>query len=314
MIDALSGLDVFVSVIDAGSISAAARELNIPRASLSRRLAELENRLGVRLLHRSTRKLKLSSAGKELEVRARHILADVKTAYEAVSRLDAAPRGLLRVSMPPTLEAGDTSDLISTFLDAWPDVEVELKATARYVDLVAEGIDVALRGGRDLDPGLIARILFRNRLIAVATPNFLAKHGGPDTVAELKNYECVRSFTRGSVPSQTWPLRRGGEIRVHGRLVTNDMGLHLRFASSGRAIAMIPDSLVSSAILEGRLVPVLEQEIGTEIIASAVYPEKEFLDPKVRAFVDHCVQWAEGKWMHQSNHWRPNPKARSQVR
>lgn len=287
------GFEEFLAVLDAGSISAAARTLEMPRASLSRRIATLEQRLGVRLLVRGTRSLAKTSAGAELEVRARHILAESVAALGAVRRLDGVPRGLLRISTPPDDERGLFASLVLAFLTRWPEVHIETTATARHVDLAAEGIDVALRAGTDMDAGVVARVLRRLRVLVVGAPGYLQQHGAPQVAADLAGHSCVRRFARGRAPSRYWPLRDGGQVPVSGRIVTNSLKLHVGAALAGHGLALVPTTFASAKLASGALVPVLTDVVGDDSVFAVVYPEKEYLDPKVRAFVDHCVEWFE---------------------
>ncbi len=288
----LDGLTDFVAIVDAGSVSAAARALDVPRATLSRRLARLEDRLGVRLVHRTTRKLAPSPAGEELYRRAERILAEVREAEEAIRRLDGVPRGRLRVSSVPIGQEMRIADLFLTFLERWPEVELELSSTARHVDLVAEGFDCALRGGVVRDQGLVARTIRTSRVCAWASADYLDRHGAPAGVDDLANHECLRSFDAISGrPASRWPCLDGSSILVSGRLVSSEMGLLVRAVMLGHGIALVPEEVLDSIAAEGRhrLVPVLPDTLGLRGRVSIVYPEREHLDPKVRAFVDHAV-------------------------
>ena len=170
MAESTEGFETFVSIVEAGSISAAARALGVPRETLSRRLLRLEERLGVWLLHRSSRQLDLSPAGEVLFGRVRPLVLAAREANEAVRALDGEPRGLLRVSVPPGGGGLAMAELARGFLTARPKVELELLATTRHVDLIGEGFDVALRAGEVTDPRLVARRLTQNRLVGVAAP------------------------------------------------------------------------------------------------------------------------------------------------
>jgi DNA-binding transcriptional LysR family regulator len=288
--------DAFVAIVDAGSISEAARALGVPRASLSRQLGRLEERLGVRLLNRTTRSLVTTRAGDALYSRARSLVEAARAAVTAVQRLDDVPRGLLRVSSAP-LNSQFLGALVSEFIGANPDVEVELRTTTQHVDLSAEQIDVALRGGIVRDPGLIARRLFRSDMLAVAAPKYLEMRGVPMHPADLARHVCLRGFVEGARPAAAWPLLDGGKIAVDGPLVTNDLKALLGAATSGLGIALLPRQLVETELACGLLVPVLEGRVGVEVSLSLVWLEREFVDPKVRAFVDLAVAWAaEGRW------------------
>lgn len=299
----LDGLAEFVAIVDAGSVSAAARALDVPRATLSRRLGRLEDRLGVRLVHRTTRKLAPSPAGAELYRRAGTILTQVEEAERAVRRLDGVPRGRLRVSAVPLGHDARVADLFLTFLERWPEVELELSATSRHVDLVAEGFDCALRGGRVRDQGLVARTIRTSRTVAMASVDYLERRGTPATADDLAAHECLRSFDAITArPASRWPCRDGSTVPVDGRLVTSEIGLILRGVVRGDGIGMLPEPLLD--VLEppdrARLVEVLPDVLGVDAQVSVVYPARRHLDPKVRAFVDHAVSfladWPDKGW------------------
>ncbi len=289
------GLVEFVAIVDAGSVSAAARSLRLPRPTLSRRLSRLEERLGVRLLHRTTRRLSRTEAGQELYLRARPIVVAAREAHEAVRRLDGVPRGTLRVSAPPGAGITFVGDLVFAYLERYPEMSVELEASSRHTDLLREGFDVALRAGIVRDQSLIGRVMWRSDMVALASPDYLATHGTPQTAADLAEHDCVRSYAEGKRPTSKWPLRQGGEIEVRGRLASNDMDLHLRAAAEGHGIALAPIELAHPLVEAGRLVQVLEDVIGLQTPVTIVYAERELLAPKVRAFVDVAVDVLAGR-------------------
>jgi DNA-binding transcriptional LysR family regulator len=292
-IDLLDGLAEFVAVVEAGSITGAARALGLPRETLGRRLGQLEERLGVRLLHRTTRRLAPSQAGEELYARARRILSEGAAAVEAVRSLDGVPRGRLRVTVPPNDAQQQMSEMLRTFMELYPHVEIEVLATPRHVDLIAEGFDVAVRAGPTLDPTLISRTLVHTELIAVAAPSYLRARGTPRSVDELASHECLRGYDAStSTPLRSWPLRDGGSVEVHGRFATNALPTLIDLAIAGSGIALLPELALRAAVTDGRLVRILP-ELGTRAQVAIVYPERELLDPKVRAFVDHVVTFFE---------------------
>ena len=286
------GFQEFVHIVDEGSISAAARVLGLPRATLSRRLGRLEDRLGVRLLHRNTRRLAPTQAGEELYRRARRLLTEATEAEEAVRRLDGVPRGLLRVTSPPLGGNEQLAVAFRSFLHRYPDVTLELFTTMRHVDLVKEGLDVALRGGTVRDPALVARRLRTTRVMAIASPAYVEARGMPQSVAELVHHNCVCGYDPVTLrPVRAWPLLGGGSVPVRGRIATNDLELAVSIALSGDAIALCPSEVPRILGAEpGALLEVLPDEIGRQGGLSVVYPEREHLDPKVRAFVDHMVE------------------------
>lgn len=283
----------FVRTVEARSISRAARELGVPRPTVGRRLARLEEKLGVRLLRRTTRTMVLTDAGEALYQRARGVIAAVREAEQSVRRSDDAVRGTLRVSAPP-MNLLHFGAMISDFIGRYPDVRLELDLTTRHVDLAAGSYDVAIRAAAQLPPGLIARNLMRSRLVAVASPEYLARQGTPRRVTEIAKHACLVGFAQGEHPSTHWPLVRGGQVRVEALMATNDLGVLLTAALGGRGVALLPLPLVYDDVAAGKLVAVLPERLGGETQLAVVYPEREFVAPAVRAFVDAVVTWAKG--------------------
>ncbi|MGK0360023.1 MAG: DNA-binding transcriptional LysR family regulator [Bradymonadia bacterium] len=284
--------DAFVAIVDAGSISAAARALGVPRATLSRQLARLEDRLGVRLLTRTTRALVSTPAGEALYPRARRLLAAATEAVDVVQRLDDVPRGRLRVSCAPA-QMPLLGMLIGEFIQAFPEVQVEVETGTRFVDLITEQVDVALRGGVVREPNLIARRLLSTDLLAVASPAYLERAGTPMRPVDLRAHACLQGFQAGARPATAWPLSGGGKIRVDGPLVSNDLMVLLGATLTGLGVALLPRALVATRVAEGALVPVLDGQVGIEVSLSLVWVERALLDAKVRAFIDMAVQWSE---------------------
>lgn len=278
----MTGLEELVAIVEHGSLSAASRALGIPRPTLSRRLDRLEQELGVRLVHRTTRRLTLTREGEVLFDRARHLVRGIHEAVDEVRRLDGTPRGLLRVAVPSEMPAVSAAWL-AEFLELYPEVQVEWVAIAGEVDLRAE-FDVALRSDAGPDPSLVARTIVRNRRIAVASPRHIDRLGVP-TLATLATHPLIRGVEDGRAVD-TWPLRAGGRVRVSGRLVANQQGMRIEAARLGLGVALVTDRIVADDLAEGRLVHVAP-DIGRDERVSLVYADRRFLDPKVRAFVDH---------------------------
>ncbi|MEM1025865.1 MAG: LysR substrate-binding domain-containing protein [Myxococcota bacterium] len=284
--------DAFVAIVETGSISKAARVLGTPRATLSRRLTRLERRLGVRLVNRTTRTLVLTRAGEALYPRARRLLEEAQETVAAVQRLDDAPRGLLRVACAP-LHRTTVGEMIGEFISAYPDVSVELLTSTRHIDLAADQIDVALRGGVDSNPNLMSRRLVHSSLSAVASPDYIARNGIPEEAEQLRQHTCLRGFSQGERPALRWPTTTGGSVTVDGPLVSNDIVAVLGSALSGLGIGLLPQVLIQEHVDAGRLVRVLDGIIGMKVTLTLVWPERQFVEPKVRAFVDHVVKWTE---------------------
>ena len=284
------GLESFVAIVEQGSIAAAARELGMPRETLSRRLSRLEDRLQVRLVHRSTRELLPTAEGNALYLHARRMVDAAEEAIRAVRLVDDVPRGVLRVSVPPGGGGGFAGGLFASFARAWPEVELELISTSRFVDLRAESIDVALRAGNVLDESLIARRLWRTDLLAVASPEYARRHGLPLSLEALAAHSCVLSMVEGQ-RSLRWPTRSGDSVKVSGRLASNDLGMRRYFVLDGQGITLLPRPFARADLAEGRLVEVLPDDLGSATSMAVVFAERDRMQPKVRAFIDHTVTW-----------------------
>jgi DNA-binding transcriptional LysR family regulator len=283
-------LVAFTRIVEAKSLSRAAAELRVPRATIGRRLARLEERLRVRLLRRTTRTLSLTDAGDMFYRHARIVLDAVAQAQASVRTTDGVLRGDLRVSAPPIIDESFHT-MIASFAKAHPEVRVQVDFTNRIVDLLREGYDVALRGSRDLEPGLVARLVSRSQSIAIASPKYLAKHGTPRSVKDLRTHRCLTGFARGELPQSTWPVGRG-VVHVDGSVSSNDPRLLRALALDGLGIALLPTTFIGDLVESGALVHVLPGVLGAESRMAVVYPEREFLPPHVRAFVEALVAWA----------------------
>jgi DNA-binding transcriptional LysR family regulator len=286
-----SELLAFTRTVEAKSLSRAAAELGAPRATIGRRLARLEERLGVRLLRRTTRALALTDAGDAFYRHARIVLEAVQQAEASVRKSDTVVRGTLRVAVPPMLEPSFNA-LVCDFARAYPQVQIHVDASPRYVDLLREGYDVALRATSELEAGLVARTVARASIVAVAAPAYLAAHGTPKKARDLRAHQCLVGFMRGGLPQTHWPKAGGGKISVEGSFVSNDITLLTDAALRGLGIALLPTLLVGSLLESGALVRVLPGVIHAESRVAIVYQEKELLPPQVRAFIDVLVAWA----------------------
>lgn len=285
-----SELLAFAKTVEARSLSRAAAELGVPRATISRRLARLEERLGVRLLRRTTRSLALTDAGEALHRHARIVLDAVHHAEASVRKTDDAVRGELRVSVPPMLDP-TFSAMICDFARRYPAVRLHVHSSTQLVDLQRGGYDVALRASSAIEPGLVARTLAREPGFAVASPAYLEAHGTPRTRRDLRHHRCLMGFARGELPQTQWPFS-GGKFQVEGAFFTNDINLLCDAAIAGLGIAVLPLMLVRPHLESGALVQVLPGAIQAESHIAVVYPEREFMSPQLRAFIDALVAWA----------------------
>lgn len=290
----LAEFEAFARVVEAGSMTRAAAELGVPRATVGRRLERLERVLGVRLIRRTTRRLALTDAGRDLYAHAVRVLDAARDAERAVRHAGEAVRGDLRVSVPPIPNLGFRA-MLCAFLARYPEVRLQVHFGTQVVDLLASGYDVALRASAELAPGLVGRTLARMQAIAVASPAYLERRGTPRSADDLQGHDCVVGFERGEVPASSWPLRDGRRVRVRGGLTTNDIDLQVEAALAGRGVALLPAERVRAALSEGTLLPVLADEVGTDVQVAVVYAERAYVSPAVRAFVDAVVEWARAE-------------------
>jgi DNA-binding transcriptional LysR family regulator len=280
----------FARIVEAKSLSRAAAELRVPRATISRRLARLEQRLGVRLLRRTTRSLALTDSGETFYRQARLVLDAVARAEASVhGDADRGMRGDLRVSVPPLSDESFLA-VIAAFAKQYPEVRVQIEFSSRLVDLRREGYDVALRATDKIEPGLVARTLRRDELLGVAAPRYLQAHGTPKTAKDLRNHRCIGAFARGELPQSTWRVGNRA-LHVETAFSSNDIRMLAEAAVQGIGIALLPFVVVEEHLAAGRLVRVLPDLLRSENRLAVVYAEKEFLPAHVRAFVDALVAW-----------------------
>jgi DNA-binding transcriptional LysR family regulator len=296
MPDVLTGMRVFTTVVDAGSFAAAADKLDLSRGMTSRYLAQIEKHLGVRLLNRTTRRLSLTEAGEDYYQRAAQVLGLVEEAEQQAARGAAEPRGTLRINAPVAFGIRHLGPALGDYLARCPQLKADLTLNDRFVDLVEEGFDVAVRIARRIDPGLVARPIARARAFACAAPEYLKKHGAPKSPADLERHNCL-TYAYGG-PQNAWQFARKGRevsVRVKGSLHGNNGDALCSAAAAGLGIVLQPAFLVHEHVRAGTLVRVLpgwEAESGT---VYAVYPSRQFLAPKVRSFVDFLVERFGGK-------------------
>ncbi len=286
--DRLAAIEAFVRVAEAQSFSEAARRLRSSKSAVSRNVGALESELGVRLFHRTTRSLTLTEAGRGYFERATRILADLEEANLAVSQLQSAPRGRLRVSAPMSFGFLHLAPALPDFLARYPEVAVDLAMNDRFVDLIDEGFDVAVRIGALEDSSLIARRLAPIRRVVCASPAYFEARGLPLSPEDLKGHECL--FNSNIASSQEWrftaPDGKSWPVEVKGRLSANNGDALRAAALQGLGIVNLPTFIVGGDLQAGALVTALDEFISQNMAMSAVYPHSRHLQPKVRAFVD----------------------------
>ncbi len=281
---------VFVSVVREGGFSAAAKALQLTPSAISKQISRLEDRLNVRLLNRTTRQLSMTDEGETYFQRATTILADIEEAEALVSDRRGSPRGTLRVTSSITFGRHQIVPMMPEFLNAHPDVRLQLSLSDNFVDLVREGFDVAIRVADLNDSSLVARRLAIDRRVVCAAPSYIEKHGIPRSPEGLRDHNCL---VIANVPSmRDWEFKFGGstrKIHVQGRFETNSgVAIH-EAALDGIGIAQLPAYLVAPDLREGRLVSFLEDRVAEGRTIYAVYPHSRHLSSKVRAFIDFLV-------------------------
>ena len=284
-----SELAFFCLLIKQGSLAATARELNLTPPAVSRRLSLLEDRLGVRLLNRTTRRISPTNEGEVYFQNAQRILSDIDEMEQLVSSSRAAPKGLLRVNAPMGFGRSYIAPAISKFTKNFPDVEVQLHLTDRTVGLPDEGVDVSIRFGDIPDSRLIAKKIAFNRRLLCATPAYLKRSGVPTNPHDLTQHQCI-VLRQNESAYGNWRLSRGKQsetVKVHGKLSTNDGEVALSWALDGHGILMRAEWDVAKYLRSGRLIQVLPDYETPAADVYAVYQERLNLSAKIAYFVEH---------------------------
>ncbi|MEL6503983.1 MAG: LysR substrate-binding domain-containing protein [Pseudomonadota bacterium] len=291
----LTTIETFVHVAQELSFTKAANLLQVSRTIASKRIADLEAELGIRLFDRTTRSVQLTEAGTLYLTRAETALETLQLAGEEASQLSQTPMGKLRVTAPLTFGARHLGDPLSEFHERFPHVEVDLFLSDRHMDLIEDGYDVALRIGILKDSTLIARKLCTMRRMLCASPAYLADHGTPKKPEDLRHHKCLgyRFASEGS----EWHLHHIQRpedvtvVRVNAALRTNNGEVNLQFAQKGLGITSLPDFIVAESISAGRLVPVLPDYQPEPLALHVVFPPGPHQPQKTRVFVDHMADW-----------------------
>jgi DNA-binding transcriptional LysR family regulator len=282
---------VFVRVVERGSFTLAADDLSLSRAVVSKYVSRLEERLGARLMHRTTRRLSLTEAGAALFEASRGAIERIEEAEAAVAQYQAAPKGRLRVSAPMSFGILYLGAAMADFANAFPDVTLDLRLDDRFVNLVEEGVDVAVRIGALTDSSLVARRIAKTQAVACASPAYLEEHGEPETPQDLAGHRCLLYAYLSTANVWRFQAQDGREIpvAVSGPMRVNNGIVLADAAAAGRGIVMGPSFYVAARIRSGELKRILPAYRLPELGIHAVYPQRDFVPPKVRAFVDFLV-------------------------
>ncbi|MEZ4331774.1 MAG: LysR family transcriptional regulator [Myxococcota bacterium] len=282
----VAGMVIFAHLVETGSFTATAHRLGISKASISREVAALEERLAAQLLVRTTRRMSLTEAGSIFYERCRRVVEEAEDAERSIHELQAEPHGTLHMTVPMSFGVHEIAPRIARLLARHPRLKVEIEATDRVVDLVYERIDLAIRIKRPREQSYVIRRICPIRGLLLASPGYLERHGAPRTPLEVAEHFCLTY--RGE--SELWRFSTGEEVAVRGRL-TLDNGDGLRAAAlAGLGLVTLPTYLCGDDVRAGRLVPLLLDHIHPGTSVFAVYPENRHLSPKVRAVIDWLVE------------------------
>ncbi len=298
--DRLTSLTVFARVVDSGGFSAAARRLNMSTTMVSNHVQSLEDRLGVRLLNRTTRKVSLTEVGKTYYERCTRILADLEEADLAANALQSMPRGTLRL-YTSTHIVQFIAPVVAEFLALFPEVSVELSMGERMIDLVEEGIDLAIRTTPPPDSSLIVRRLTPWRHILCCAPAYLQTHDAPRRPEDLARHNCLRYsfYPFGDEWHFTGPDGAPAAVRVRGNLLSSSAETLRRVALNAQGLFLAPSFFAAEDLQAGRLVPILDGYTPVEFAINAIYPHRHYLSAKVRSFIDLAAEsfLEHRKWM-----------------
>ena len=285
----LQAMEVFVQVVDAGGFSRAADNMQLPKATVSTLIQALEQGLQVKLLHRTTRQVSVTSDGAAYYERCVRILSDVREAEESLSHNRVSPSGRLRVDVSTGMAIDLLIPALPAFFERYPDIRLDLGCSDRPVDLIEEGVDCAIRGGELPDSTLIARRIGVIHFVTAATPAYFKQHGKPQHPRELADHRCINYFSSKTGKTLDWDFVRGDEtlfIPVAACLAVNDSTAYVSAGLEGLGIVQMGSYQVQALIAAGRMELALEDWTSTPLPINVVYPQNRHLSAKVRVFVE----------------------------
>lgn len=295
--DILAAMRMFARVVEAGSFVRAAERQGVSTTAASRLIADLEAHLGARLLHRTTRRLHPTDAGRAYYTRCAQILDEIDEAEADVRDETARPTGVLRINAPFSFGIQHLGPLLPAYQAAYPEVELDVSLSDRVVELVEEGFDLAIRISGQLPPTLVVRRLAPVHLVVCAAPSYLAKHGTPMIPADLQRHNCLLYTYASDGADWRFEHGRSGEamtVRVSGNLRANNGDLLQAAALAGDGIVCQPSFLIGEGLRSGALVPLLQEYTAPPLAVYAVYPTRRHLSAKVRTFVDFLAsRWGD---------------------
>jgi len=297
---ALDNILIFAKVAQFGSITGAARSLGMPISTVSRRLSVLEAELGVSLLRRTTRRVSLTPQGRDYFSECQEPLNLLQDAERVLTQTQKKPEGLLRITIPLTLSREPFFDFISAFLKDHPRIRVDLFITNRFVDLVAENVDVAIRIGELRDSSIIARRLGKTVFYVVAAPEYVRARTLPEEPADLKSHDCL--LLNGKNNERDWDLvsgRRKVTVHVSGPVSSHDNNSITAFVHRGHGIGLLPSTFCEEAIAKGELIRLLPKWATAPIPVFAVYPSRRFLPLRLKVFLEALATWKSPLWIRE---------------
>jgi DNA-binding transcriptional LysR family regulator len=286
--DRLDELEVFIAILDSGSLIGASRKLRRSAPAITRALGTLEERVGTRLIERTTRHLVATEAGLRLAQHARRVLTDYE---EAVQEDASAPlRGVLKVTAPVVFGRRHVAPIVNSYLDLYPEMRVELVTNDRNLDFIEEGIDVGLRIGRLADTSMVARRVGQVQSLLVASPDYIARKGTPKSIADIAGHDVIFTAIREKAPE--WRFRHNGReqiVALTPRLIVNEIDAVLLAAKAGRGLARVLSYQVADELLAGTLVRVLSKIESPVLPVQLIVPSARLMAPKSRAFLDLAI-------------------------
>lgn len=285
----LQAMEVFVQVVDAGGFTRAAENLQMPKATVSTLVQSLEQTLAVKLLHRTTRQVHVTTDGAAYYERCLRILSDVKEAEESLSNNRLSPSGRLRIDVSTGLANNLLIPKLPEFFARYPDIRLDMGCGDRPVDLIEEGVDLAIRGGALPDSGLIARRLGMLEFVTCASPAYIAKRGRPNHPSDLAHHQCVNYFSSVTGKVHDWDFSRDGEtlnIPTPACLAVNDSTVYTSAGVTGLGIVQLVTMVAEPLIASGQMEPILPEWTTAPLPVNAVYPQNRHLSAKVRVFVE----------------------------
>lgn len=288
----LNTLHTFVAVLEEGSFTAAANYLSMSKPVVSKQISQLEEELGVQLLIRTTRTLKLTEAGERFAVYANKIVADLKEAEQAVMPLQTAPKGHLVISAPQSLAYSLLPKVLPQFQQTYPDIALTVRVTGRYVDLIDEEVDLALRVGKLADSSLMARRIRPCQMQVCATPDYWQTHPKPLHPNELAQHNCLIYQTGNQIVSWLFQDEEGSSlnVKVKGKFQSDDGGLLLTACKQGHGVFYTPSFLIEDEVASGKLALALTDYYPDNTGIYALYPNTKFVPNKVRVFIDYLLE------------------------